>query len=95
MEKAKKTNWILILLISLIVMALIMTAGLYYMFSSEGGQCMTNPTEYAEDKINKKYEDHENVWAECECFNALNSFGGRIDFGEEFDLIFEELNNTN
>lgn len=76
MEKPKQNKFILFLLISLVVLAIGMMGFLYHMFSSEGGQCLSNPIVYAEAKMEEANNGTINI--ACDCRESA----GEINFGD-------------
>lgn len=88
MEKPKQNNFILFLLIGLIIMACGLVGFLYHMFSSEGGQCLSNPMVYAEGKMEQRNNGSINIV--CDCRESAGSINLDLDLGMEGDFKWNE-----
>ena len=74
---ALSNKFIVYFLFFLIITAIGLTFFMYYMLSSDGGKCMSNPLNYAKEKI----EQANNIPIFCECREEI----------EEFELDLENL----
>jgi len=68
-RKTTQNKFIIFLLIFMIVVAGGLTLFLYKIFSSEGGECLMNPMNYAEKKMIEK--DNSSVVV-CTCTKGIN-----------------------